>query len=215
MTNKKNKLITFFVSLIPGAGEMYLGFYKTGISIMALFWGDIALFGSLIPPMLYLLPVLWFYSFFHTHNLNHMPDEEFYALEDDYLFHMSAHDMRSFTMQYRKPLALLLILIGLNMIWDHLSSSFWRLSQWLGISSVLFSILHDWIQAIPQLAAAFLIIWAGWKLIQDKKDSLDAAPRLKDSLRETMYQENPHQKEQDRTQKEEDSREADISRESA
>ena len=74
MTNKKNRLITFFVSLIPGAGEMYLGFYKTGVSIMSLFWGTIALFGTLLPPIFYLLPVLWFYSFFHTHNLNSMSD---------------------------------------------------------------------------------------------------------------------------------------------
>ena len=57
MTNKKNRLITFFVSLIPGAGEMYLGFYKTGVSIMSLFWGTIALFGTLLPPIFYLLPV--------------------------------------------------------------------------------------------------------------------------------------------------------------
>ena len=58
MTNKKNKLITFFVSLIPGAGEMYLGFYKMGGSIMVLFWGGIMMFGSLFPALFYLLPVL-------------------------------------------------------------------------------------------------------------------------------------------------------------
>ena len=55
---------------------------------MSLFWGTIALFGTLLPPIFYLLPVLWFYSFFHTHNLNSMSDEEFYTLEDDYLFHI-------------------------------------------------------------------------------------------------------------------------------
>ena len=51
MTNKKNKLITFFVSLLPGAGEMYLGFYKMGGSIMVLFWGGIMMFGNLFPPL--------------------------------------------------------------------------------------------------------------------------------------------------------------------
>ena len=30
MTRKKGKFLTFCCSLIPGAGEMYLGFLKTG-----------------------------------------------------------------------------------------------------------------------------------------------------------------------------------------
>ena len=37
MTKKKGKLLTFCWSLIPGAGEMYLGFFKQGISLMAAF----------------------------------------------------------------------------------------------------------------------------------------------------------------------------------
>ena len=32
---------------------------------------------------------VWFYSFFHTNNLNSLSDEEFYSLEDDYLIHFS------------------------------------------------------------------------------------------------------------------------------
>ena len=52
MINKKNRLFTFFFSLIPGAGEMYLGFYKSGASIMLLFGLGLALFGSLFPPFL-------------------------------------------------------------------------------------------------------------------------------------------------------------------
>ena len=72
MTNKKNKLFVFFFSLIPGAGEMYLGFYKTGASVMTLFLGGVALGASLFPPLFYLTPVVWFFSFFHTNNLNTM-----------------------------------------------------------------------------------------------------------------------------------------------
>ena len=108
MTNKKNKLFTFFFSLIPGAGEMYLGFYKMGASVMILFFGDVALASSLFPPLLYLLPVMWFFSFFHTHNLNNMADEEFYALEDGYLFDMSPGQLLRAADRHRKPLALIL-----------------------------------------------------------------------------------------------------------
>ena len=43
MKKQKHGFWVFIFSLIPGAGEMYMGFKKQGISIMLLFWGAIAL----------------------------------------------------------------------------------------------------------------------------------------------------------------------------
>ena len=64
MTKKKNGFFTFICSLIPGAGEMYLGFMKEGVSIMSLAF---ILFGFAacinIEPVLFLIPIIWFYSF--------------------------------------------------------------------------------------------------------------------------------------------------------
>ena len=37
-TKKKNKFFTFCFSLFPGAGEMYMGFMKAGVSLMLLFF---------------------------------------------------------------------------------------------------------------------------------------------------------------------------------
>ena len=86
MTRKKGKLMTFLWSLIPGAGEMYLGFFKTGVSLMAAFVILLSLSGFLQLNVLSLLaPVDWLYSFFHANNINALPDDEFYALEDDCL----------------------------------------------------------------------------------------------------------------------------------
>ena len=173
MTNKKNKLFVFFFSLIPGAGEMYLGFYKTGASVMTLFLGGVALGASLFPPLFYLTPVVWFFSFFHTNNLNTMANEEFYALEDDYLFHMEPARLRRLVVIYRKPLACVMILMGLSVLWRHLWVAFNHVSKWFPIPHVLVSFLEYWVLSIPRLAAAFLIIWMGVKLIRQKKDSLD------------------------------------------
>ncbi len=61
-----------------------MGFFKQGISIMTLFWAIIAIAGGLnISSLVIFLPVLWFYSFFHVHNLKELPEEEFYAIEDN------------------------------------------------------------------------------------------------------------------------------------
>ena len=69
MTKKKNRLFTFCCSLLPGAGEMYLGFFKHGVSTMALFFLLLTLSSSLFPPLIYMAPVVWFYSFFHSNHL--------------------------------------------------------------------------------------------------------------------------------------------------
>ena len=42
MQKQKRGFWLFIFSLIPGAGEMYMGFKKQGISIMFLFWGVFA-----------------------------------------------------------------------------------------------------------------------------------------------------------------------------
>ena len=87
MTRKKRGFWTFCFSLIPGAGEMYLGFMKRGVSMMCLFLGWFAFCGVTgFSIGMCLLPVMWFYSFFQVHNLVSLPDEEFYQQEDDYLF---------------------------------------------------------------------------------------------------------------------------------
>ena len=42
MQKQKHGFWLFIFSLIPGAGEMYMGFKKQGLSIMLLFWGVFA-----------------------------------------------------------------------------------------------------------------------------------------------------------------------------
>lgn len=180
MTNKKSKFLTFFISLIPGAGEMYLGFYKTGASIMVLFFGGYGIFGYLFRPFVCFLPVLWFYSFFHTHNLNNMPDDEFYALEDDYLFHIQPSQLTSLAMKYRKPLAFLLIFMGVGIIWNNINHILSSIAHWFIWSDAVTSFIRYWGNALPQLAAAALIIWLGWRLIQNKKETLSTPPYLAD-----------------------------------
>ena len=89
MTKKKSSFWTFIFSLLPGAAEMYMGFMKMGVSLMGLFFG-LFIVGGFFGQSIFVLAdiVVWFYAFFHAHNLRAMDDEEFYALEDDYLFHL-------------------------------------------------------------------------------------------------------------------------------
>ena len=110
MQKQKKGFLLFISSLIPGAGEMYMGFFKQGISIMTLFWAIIAIAGGLnISSLVIFLPVLWFYSFFHVHNLKELPEEEFYAIVDNYILHLDRIFQKTATPKTIRRIAAILI----------------------------------------------------------------------------------------------------------
>lgn len=123
MTRKKSKFMAFLWSLIPGAGEMYLGFFKQGASLMTAFWALLGISGFLqLGFLTFLTPIIWFYSFFHTNNLNSMPDDEFYAMEEDYIIHFNdITSNKSAIKKYRKVLAGCLIFFGVSILWNNFS----------------------------------------------------------------------------------------------
>lgn len=176
MTKKKSRFLTFFCSLIPGAGEMYLGFLKQGISIMCIFALLLAVGEILFPPLSVFGTVIWFYSFFHTHNLNSLPDDEFYAIQDDFLIH--SHQLAALKAvllgRYRKATAIVLILLGFSIIWDNVNNFFlYFASDVLHISRRFLEVMGWFSSRLPRNIAAVIIILAGFYLIRNKKRELD------------------------------------------
>ena len=73
----KNKFLTVLWALIPGAGQMYQGLMRRGVMVMSLFAGSIVLLMLLqMSELVFVLPVIWFYSFFDTINRLNMTTEE-------------------------------------------------------------------------------------------------------------------------------------------
>ena len=59
---KKNIFLTFCFSFVPGAGQMYQGYMKRGLSILILFSAFAAIFGTVsIPLFIIPLPVIYIY----------------------------------------------------------------------------------------------------------------------------------------------------------
>ena len=171
MTRKKKGFLTFIFSLMPGAGEMYMGFMKRGVSVMCAFLGWIGICGVLqFGAGFYLAPVIWFYSFFSVHNLASLPDEEFYQIEDDYvLLHM---DQIFRTDEWErgkvKFIAAACILLGgytiLTTIWHALWS---MLPDWL------YDNLYFIRNGIPRIMISLLLMAFGVYLIRGKKVQLE------------------------------------------
>ena len=171
MIKKKNSLFTFMFSLLPGAGEMYMGFMKKGVSIMFTFFLIIFLAVWLnLGPLMFIMPILWFYSFFNVHNLRALPDDEFYAVEDEYFINVidNRNQAIELTKKYRTVIAVILILTGCSILWNNMYELF---RPWLPLFA------REFIQNLgyraPQTLIAIFIVLFGFYLIRGKKKELD------------------------------------------
>ena len=62
---EKSRFWALLFGLIPGAGHMYLGWREKGLQIMTVFFLSVFLIDSLrLTLFLFLLPIVWFFSFF-------------------------------------------------------------------------------------------------------------------------------------------------------
>ncbi|MFR5601190.1 MAG: hypothetical protein ACLTKI_01965 [Lachnospiraceae bacterium] len=174
MTKKKSKFLTFCFSFLPGAGEMYLGFMKQGVSLMGMFWGLIAAASFLnFSTLLYILPIIWFYSFFNANNLSSLSDDEFYMMEDRYLLfgELSKND-HLLLRKYRKAIACILIFFGASVLWNIFSRFLLNVVEFLLPGERLYQAIYTLTHTLPQIIVALGIIYLGYRLIHDQKNRL-------------------------------------------
>lgn len=171
MRKKRSNFLTFVFSLLPGAGHMYMGFMKIGLSFMAAFFFVIFLSSWLdIGPLLFILPLLWFYSFFDCINKRYSTDEEFLLLEDSYLFSLDKFVRldKDIFQKHRALSGILLLFLGGYLIWNntlHLLSRY--------IPQEAYDAINNLTRLAPQIIIGLAIVAAGIKLIVGKKKESD------------------------------------------
>ena len=171
MKKQKHGFWVFIFSLIPGAGEMYMGFKKQGISIMLLFWGSIALASITgLGWLAMFLPVIWFYSFFNVHNLKSLSEEEFYSVDDNYILHMDqfSGNMGKFLQKHRNVTAWVLILFGICILWSRFTTLLYLI-----VPVELADYAYEICNSLPQIVIAAGIIVAGIYLLTQQKKKLE------------------------------------------
>lgn len=171
MRKQKHGFWVFIFSLIPGAGEMYMGFKKQGISIMLLFWGSIALASITgLGWLAMFLPVIWFYSFFNVHNLKSLSEEEFYSVDDNYVLHMDqfSGNMGKFLQKHRNVTAWILILFGICILWSRFTALLYLIVP-VELADYAYEICNN----LPQIVIAAGIIAAGIYLLTQQKKKLE------------------------------------------
>ena len=169
MNIQKNRFWTFCFSLVPGAGEMYFGLYRMGISLMLCFFGLLLIPMAINLAVFSLLAViLWFYSFLHVHNLRNLPLEEFCQIEDKCIWEDLNLNFK-WNSAYKTVVALVLILAGIFLLWDNFSDLLWMVLPGGFISDFIYSLTYR----LPRIAIAAVIIFLGVKLIGGKKKELE------------------------------------------
>lgn len=172
MRQKRGRFTTFLCSLIPGAAEMYMGFMKKGISLMAIF-----ILCFVIPSVLRVSDVfilfavlVWFYSFFHARNLAACSAEEFKELEDTYVWSsfIEGKEIKITNPTLRKWGAIILIVYGLSQLWRSISRWIYQL-----IPNHLWEVGSMFVDEIPKVVVSIVIIIIGFRLIAGKKEELN------------------------------------------
>ncbi len=178
MKRRKNEFLTFIFSCLPGAGHMYLGFFKRGVSLMSLFFLLIALIESSwlnLDILQFAAPVVWFYAFFDALNINSLTEEELNRREDHFLWFQDFEDFRGVPFaKYRNIFAILIILLGCHLLFDNILDIFEILG--FELSYTAYQIIF---RDIPQCAVGIVIIALGVYLIRGKKAAIET-PGLPD-----------------------------------
>jgi uncharacterized membrane protein len=99
-----------------------------------------------------------------------MPDDEFYAFDDDYIFWDNfIKDKSSLkNAKYRKYFAIILIFLGVIILWNNV----FDMIEWL-LPDYLYDMIYRFSHVLPQLVVSFIIIAIGIFMIRGKKAEIN------------------------------------------
>ncbi|MDE7246314.1 MAG: hypothetical protein K2N43_00330 [Lachnospiraceae bacterium] len=171
MKKKKNRFWLFVCSLFPGAGHMYIGFMKMGLSLMLGFMLSIAVIAVTQIDVLAVISItIYVYAFFHANNIGGLDDEAFAAMEDEYLFGFANinYDRLQMNRKNRNIAAAVLIIFGVCMLWN---VGFGMVRDYVGWNDPMIRVIYYTLRDdVPRAVIALVVIWVGVRLLRGKKE---------------------------------------------
>lgn len=163
----KNGILTFLFAFCPGAGQMYQGYMKRGLSLITMFCVAFGA-GTLLGVLYVAMPIVWMYSFFDTFNLRAQIIADT-APEDDYLIHFDPRDKRlaRALLDSHKLVGWLLIAFGALIAYQNLIMNiFGDLVYRWGHSSPVFRALYLVMDSLPDVVVCVVLIVCGVWLVK-------------------------------------------------
>lgn len=167
----KNGFLTLMFSFFPGAGQMYQGYMKRGLSHVTLFFLFIGIGGFIgdwlwiVRPVILLSAIVYMYSFFDSLNLRSQLKAGEYPV-DKYVIDFSIFSqLPKLNVNQHKVVGWGLIAFGAYSIFDLFVCNFlYYFARLLGSHS---QILYDIFRYIPNVVVAALFIYAGFRLVRN------------------------------------------------
>ena len=164
----KNGFLTFCCAFVPGAGQMYQGYMKRGLSLITMFCLFIVIGVSTLQVLTIGCAIVWMYSFFDTFNLRAQILADT-APEDDYLIHFDPRDKKlaRALLDSHKLVGWALIAFGAliayqNLLMNTLGDLVYR---W-GHSSPAFRALYLVMASLPDVVVCVALIVCGVWLVK-------------------------------------------------
>lgn len=172
----KNGILTLLFAFVPGAGQMYQGYMKRGLSLISLFCAGYIL-ACIFNPLAAVMLVVWMYSFFDTLNLRAQLIAGA-APKDDYILHLDFYDskMKRTLSESHKLLGWGLITLGCltfyqEVLMTTLGDIVWRWGQ----SSVFFRALYLMLDFLPEIVVCVALVVCGVWLVRGPRGAKRAA----------------------------------------
>ncbi|MFA0815329.1 MAG: hypothetical protein ACC608_06025 [Anaerofustis sp.] len=164
MKQQRGKFLNFLFALIPGAAQMYMGFMRRGLSLMAA--ACLVIMTAILVDgigVAFLFPLIWFYAFFDAINLNNMPPQLFADTADEPFYTYLTESKRllgKLSEKSKTMLGVVVICVGGFLLLRNISVVFYDIMP----DSVYYFLRHVF-NMMPRIAVALLIIWIGIRVI--------------------------------------------------
>ena len=172
----KNGFLTFCFAFVPGAGQMYQGYMKRGLSLVSLFCGGFVL-GWLAEPLLAVTPIIWMYSFFDTFNLRAQLGAG-NAPADDFLIHLGRDESFERLLARRHKLfGWGLVALGGYILYDEfILGTLERLFWAYDVRNWMLRAVYELLREVPQLILCLALILLGLWLVRGPRNARNTIP---------------------------------------
>lgn len=174
---QKNGFLTLCFSFIPGAGQMYQGYMKRGVTQVLLFVIPLMIGGVFLPVLMVLSAVVYMYSFFDSLNL-HAQLRQGAAPADAFLFSWDGgEDLARLVERRHHLIGWALVVLGVAGLYQGFVSPWlYSLVDLIGWDTALGQLLNQVVRGIPGLAVGLVFIGLGLWLIKGGKKKQPAEP---------------------------------------
>lgn len=174
---QKNGFLTLCFSFIPGAGQMYQGYMKRGLTQVLLFVIPLMIGGAFLPVLMVLSAVVYMYSFFDSLNL-HAQLRQGVVPEDTFLFSWDGgEDLARLVDRRHHLIGWGLVVLGVAGLYQSFVSPWlWALVNYFPYDSLVHQMLDRAVRAVPALAVGLVFIGLGIWLIKGGKKKQPAEP---------------------------------------